>query len=193
MKIYTRTGDTGTTALFGGQRIAKDALRVEAYGTLDELNAMLGLAVTGLDQETAFLAPLLSRLQSQLFNIGAELATLPERVQNRLATRMPRVEAGQVAALEAAIDEYDAQLPALRQFILPGGTRLAATLHVARTVARRGERLVVRLAAQEEVSADILRYLNRLSDLLFVLARLANARCGVQDVTWQPGETVPDS
>ena len=149
MKIYTRTGDNGTTALFGGQRIAKDALRVEAYGTLDELNAMLGLAVASLDTETEFLAPLLLRLQSQLFNVGAELATPPERVQDRLATRIPRVEARHVAMIEAAIDEYDARLAPLRQFILPGGTRLAATLHMARTVARRGERLVVRLGGQE--------------------------------------------
>lgn len=189
MKIYTRTGDNGTTALFGGQRIAKDALRVEAYGTLDELNALLGLAVASLDTETEFLAPLLLRLQSQLFNVGAELATPPARVQDRLATRIPRVQAEHVAALEAVIDEYDAQLAPLRQFILPGGTRLAATLHMARTVARRGERLVVRLGGQEEVSEDILRYLNRLSDLLFVLARLANARHGVQDIAWQPGAT----
>jgi cob(I)alamin adenosyltransferase len=188
VKIYTKTGDNGTTALFGGQRVAKDALRVEAYGTLDELNALLGLAVAMLDTETNFLAPLLLRLQSQLFTVGAELATPPERVQDRLASRIPRVQEQHVAALETAIDEYDAQLAPLRQFILPGGTRLAATLHIARTVARRCERLVVRLAGQEAVSEAILRYLNRLSDLLFVLARLANARHGVQDVVWQPGE-----
>jgi cob(I)alamin adenosyltransferase len=193
VKIYTRTGDTGTTALFGGQRVAKDALRVDAYGTLDELNALLGLAAATLDTETALLAPLLLQLQSQLFNLGAELATPPERLHDRLGARIPRVQAQHVAALEAVIDEYEAQVTPLRQFILPGGTRLAATLHLARTVARRGERLVVRLAREEEVSEDILRYLNRLSDLLFVLARLANARLGVQDVPWQPGATDPAS
>ncbi len=188
MKIYTKGGDTGETSLYGGQRVAKDALRVEAYGTLDELNACLGMAIAALDQDADELATLLTHLQSELFDLGAELATPPERAQDKLAARIPVVGTAQVEALEAMIDRYDEQLSPLKNFILPGGASSAAALHLARTVARRAERRVVTLAAREPVNGAILRYLNRLSDLLFVLARAANRHAGIADVPWQPRE-----
>ena len=181
MRIYTRTGDAGETGLFAGGRVPKDHPRVAAYGEVDELNAALGMAMT--------LAPaaddrdLLETIQRDLFTIGSELAT-PDPARLAQALSGPRVGEAHVAVLERAIDACEAALEPLRNFILPGGTSKAAAFHLARTVCRRAERAVVRLAHETTVSADILKYLNRLSDLLFVLARAANARAGVRDVTW---------
>ena len=184
MKIYTKGGDTGQTALFGGERVGKDVPRVEAYGTLDELNACLGVARAALGEAASELGPLLERLQSELFDLGAELATPPNRRHDPLTARLQAVEAAQVEALEAIIDGYEALLPPLRAFILPGGTAAAAALHLARTVARRSERRIVSLDGREPVNPELLRYVNRLSDLLFVLARTANRLAGVDDVPW---------
>lgn len=179
MKIYTKTGDSGDTGLFGGPRVRKDHVRIEAYGAVDELNACLGLARTEeLGQE---LDALLASIQHRLFDLGAELATpdAAARGQQRIAPRHAH-------ELEQAIDHYESALQPLKQFILPGGVRGAALLHVARTVCRRAERRCVTLAALEPVNGDTLVYLNRLGDLLFVLARAANARQDTQDVPWLP-------
>lgn len=184
MKIYTKTGDAGSTGLFGGARIAKDAPRVEAYGTIDELNACLGVAIAALEATQAELRPLLLALQADLFDLGAALATAPARQHERLTARLAPIGAAQVEALEHNIDHYEALLAPLRSFILPGGSAAAAALHHARTVARRAERRVVSLAAQESLDGDALRYVNRLSDLLFVLARTANRLAGMEDVPW---------
>ena len=176
MKIYTRTGDAGETGLFGGRRVAKDALRVHAYGTADECNAAVGLArAAGL--ETA-LDALLAQVQHQLFVVGADLATPGEHAN------ITRIGEAEVAFLEAAIDHLESGLEPLRQFILPGGTLAAAHLHLARTICRRAERWAVSLAQAESVSPTALTYLNRLSDFLFVAARAANALAGSPDVPW---------
>lgn len=184
MKIYTRAGDAGDTALYGGARVPKDALRVEAYGTLDELNAALGVAQAALPASHEELREVLSACQADLFELGAELATPPDRLGDKLAQKLHRADAAQVEGLEAIIDRYEAQLAPLHTFILPGGAPTAATLHLARTVTRRAERRVVALARDEPVNPEVIRYLNRLSDLLFVLARTANRLSGVQDVPW---------
>jgi cob(I)alamin adenosyltransferase len=176
MKIYTRTGDDGTTGLFGGGRVRKDDLRVEAYGAVDEANAAIGLA-RGLGVESD-LDKLLANVQHALFDVGADLAT-PADAAARSHLRPP--DEADVGELEAAIDRYEAELEPLRQFILPAGHAASAALHVARAVARRAERATVALAAIEPVAAPTLRYLNRLSDLLFVLARVMNARSGVSE------------
>lgn len=181
MRIYTRTGDAGLTGLFGGGRVPKDHPRVAAYGEVDELNAALGMAMT-LDPVAAD-RELLESIQRDLFTIGSELAT-PDPAKLAQALSGPRVGDAHVAALERAIDAHEAALEPLRNFILPGGTPKAAAFHLARTVCRRAERAVVRLAHETTISTDILTYLNRLSDLLFVLARAANARAGVRDVSW---------
>ena len=182
MRIYTRTGDTGETGLIGGQRVPNDDPRVEAYGTVDELNAVLGVARCYL-AELPDLDALLERFQSELFDIGAELASPPER-----ATQFQSLEERHIAAIEEAIDRLEEELPPLRQFILPGGTPASAYLHLARTVCRRAERRVVHLSRVSTVNAAIIKYLNRLSDLLFVMARVANHRAGVEDVKWgEPG------
>jgi len=193
MKIYTKAGDSGDTALFGGARVSKDAPRVEAYGTLDELNACLGVALASLDEATAELHPVLRRIQSELFDLGAELATPPERQGDKLTARLVSAGPAQVEALEQAIDRYELSLSPLRSFVLPGGTAAAAGLHMARTVARRAERRVVSLAAQEAVNPELVRYMNRLSDLLFVLARTANRLAGVDDVPWTARRPAPTS
>jgi cob(I)alamin adenosyltransferase len=177
MKIYTRTGDEGETGLWGGMRVAKDAPRVQAYGTVDECNAAIGVArAAGVDAD---LDALLARVQNDLFVVGADLATPGE------AANIPRIGADAVQALEQAIDELEAQLAPLRQFILPGGVASAAYLHLARTICRRAERWVVTLSRSESVNPQITIYLNRLSDLLFVAARYANASAGVPDVPWE--------
>ncbi len=179
MKIYTRTGDDGTSGLFGGPRVRKNSPRLEAFGTLDELNALLGVArAQGLSSD---FDRLLTRVQNELFDLGAELASPAPA-----AMGTDTVGPAHVAALEAEIDRYDAQLPPLKTFILPGGTTAAAALHLARTVCRRAERCVLTLAdaPQEQVSPRVVIYLNRLSDWLFVLARAANAQAGVADVNW---------
>ena len=180
-RIYTRTGDDGTSALATGERRQKSDLRFAAIGTVDELNAYLGAArATGglpadLDEE-------LARVQNDLFDLGADLAT-PERHRKR---ERLRIAEAQVERLETAIDGFNAPLPPLTSFVLPGGSPTAAALHVCRTVARRAERLVVELAARETVNGAAARYINRVSDLLFVAARLAN-RGGDGDVLWVPG------
>jgi len=182
VKIYTRRGDTGQTDLFGGDRVGKDALRVAAYGDVDELNATIGMAAAaGADGE---LLEALRGIQSALFDLGASLAT-PDPA-HRQKTGLVGVAATDVESLEALIDRLESKLSPLQTFILPGGTASAAAFHVARTVCRRAERAVVRLAAAsgESVEEGTLRYLNRLSDLLFVIARHENARQGVTDVAW---------
>ncbi len=180
MKIYTRTGDTGTTALYGGERVPKDALRVEAYGTVDEANALLGVARAQAGAGSAFDA-LLGTLQNALFDVGADLAT-PE---SRYRANITPLTAQDVASLEREIDRLEADLTPLRAFILPGGHPVAATLHHARTVVRRAERHVTALARDEQVNPQVGIYLNRLSDLLFVLARAFNAAAGHDEPLWQ--------
>lgn len=181
MKIYTRRGDAGDTDLFGGPRVGKDEARVEAYGAVDELNAALGVARAASGHED--LRTLGAQIQSVLFDLGACLATPdPER---RARSGISGPGPAEVEALEAQIDRFEAELAPLRSFILPGGTPAAAAFHVARTVCRRAERRAVALHRVETLEASLLRYLNRLSDLLFVLARLENARAGVGDVAWQ--------
>jgi len=181
VRLYTKTGDGGETGLLGGQRVPKDHARVEAYGEVDELNAAIGLAlaVDPADFERA----LLETVQRDLFTIGAELAA-PDPVKVAKGLPEPLLGRPETEALERAIDAHEATLPALRTFILPGGTTKAAALHLARAVCRRAERALVALARQAPVSPAILAYLNRLSDLLFVLARAANAHAGRPDIAW---------
>jgi len=185
MRIYTGTGDTGETGLYGGERVGKDDVRVEAYGTVDEANALLGVSATHLGADPE-LRDLVLSLQSELFTVGADLATPRAREAQAGKSIVPRVEPAQVTALEALIDRFEAESEPLRNFILPGGTPGAAALHHARTVVRRAERRVVALyhAAPETMNAEVIRYLNRLADLLFVLARAANHRAGVPDIAW---------
>jgi len=181
VKIYTKTGDTGDTGLFGGGRVAKNHARVEAYGDVDELNATLGLvrAVEPMPRVDEVLVP----IQRDLFAIGALLAT-PDREKMRQHLEKARVDDARITELERAIDDGDAELEPLRSFIVPGGTPKAAALHVARTVCRRAERRVVELGQDTELPALVVIYLNRLSDLLFTLARVANKRAGTGEVTW---------
>lgn len=181
MKIYTRTGDAGDTGLFGGSRVPKDDPRVAAYGDVDELNAALGLARATPPGE--LFDETLEAVQRDLFAIGGRLAA-PDPAKGRAALEKTALEAARVGALEAAIDEADLELAPLRAFVLPGGAPKAAALHLARTVCRRAERSVVALAREADVPPVLLVYLNRLSDLLFTLARLANHRAGRPDVTW---------
>jgi cob(I)alamin adenosyltransferase len=179
-RIYTRTGDTGDTGLFGGGRVAKSDRRVAAYGDVDELNAVLGWAI--LQVEDPELRPRLVAVQRDLFAIGAHLAT-PAGARSR--EHLPDLPRARPAEFEAWIDEAEAELGGLAWFILPGGSGAGAALHVARTVCRRAERAVVELAGGADIDADILIYLNRLSDLLFELARLANRRAGVAETPWR--------
>jgi len=180
MKIYTRTGDDGTTGLFGGARVKKASSRVEAYGTVDELNAVLGVArATGLG---SFTDPVLAQVQVDLFTLGAELACVPGK-EAKLA--MPLLEDPDARRLEQAIDDAEARLAPLQTFILPGGSPQAAALHLARTVCRRAERALLAIDDAAPRSMLVI-YLNRLSDLLFVLSRLANLETGVADVPWVP-------
>jgi cob(I)alamin adenosyltransferase len=179
VKIYTRTGDAGETALFDGTRVRKSDPRVEAYGHVDELNAMLGLALAA-GAEPALAAQLV-QLQHDLFALGARLADPNARIAGRV--RKAALGADDVRRLEGWIDEAESELEPLRRFILPGGAPAGAALHVARTICRRAERYIVSLG-DGAVDPDLLAYVNRLSDLLFVLARLANARAGVSDVEW---------
>jgi cob(I)alamin adenosyltransferase len=180
-KIYTRTGDRGETSLHGGDRVTKDDSRVTAYGSVDELNARLGVAMATEPED--FESELLQGVQRDLFKIGSRLASPnPEKVSRALHKAVIPPE--RITDLESAIDRTEAELEPLKQFVLPGGTLKAAHLHAARTVCRRAERHVVRLNRQDPVPEGILQYLNRLSDLLFVLARVANRRGGVADVTW---------
>src|SRR5215472_15071602 len=185
-KIYTRTGDDGTTALGTGERRKKYDLRIAAYGTLDETNAAIGIArlhTSGV----ASLDPALARIQNDLFDAGADLST-PSKGKGPGGARLT-VTAAQVVYLESEIDRFNAELGPLRSFVLPGGTAAAAYLHLARTVCRRAERLIAELKDRpgESVGAEVLQYVNRLSDFLFVASRYANAK-GMRDVLWQPGQ-----
>lgn len=181
MKIYTRTGDKGETGLFGGGRVLKSHCRVAAYGAVDELNAALGLAVTLLLDEE--MGPNLTSIQQDLFNLGASLAT-PGAEDGSAKAVTPPLPTGRIQEMESWMDSATTEMPPLEKFILPGGTRGAATLHLARTICRRAEREVVRLGEEESIDAGVVRYLNRLSDLLFVYARLENHRRGVSDILW---------
>ena len=181
MKIYTKTGDSGDTGLFGGGRVKKDDTRVEAYGDVDELNAILGAAraAAPLPRIDNLLLP----IQHDLFAIGALLAT-PDRAKMEQHLAKAKIDSSRIADLERAIDACDAELEPLKAFILPGGTEKAAALHVARTVCRRAERRVVHLQRTVALPDIVVVYLNRLSDLLFMLARVANKSAGVGEVTW---------
>lgn len=189
MKIYTRTGDEGTTALYGGERVPKDARRVEAYGTVDEANALLGVARSQLSRSplggSDEVDGLLDAVQRTLFDVGADLAT-PEGSPYR--RNIAPLDAGDAEGLERQIDRLEAELPPLRAFILPGGHPAAASLHLARTVVRRAERRVAGLAHEEAVNPHVGVYLNRLSDLLFVLARAVNVRSQTPETPWQARE-----
>jgi cob(I)alamin adenosyltransferase len=180
MKIYTRTGDAGDTALFGGTRVSKDDPRVAAYGDVDEVNACLG-AVSAQGELPADVAEILDHIQKDLFAIGARLADPAEKIAERV-TKVAVTDAD-VARLEGWIDRFEADLPPLRRFILPGGNRAGALLHLCRTVCRRAERSIVALGA-DAVDGHLLAYVNRLSDLLFVLARAVNHRAGQREVEW---------
>ncbi|HSS50962.1 MAG TPA: cob(I)yrinic acid a,c-diamide adenosyltransferase [Thermoanaerobaculia bacterium] len=178
-RVYTRTGDDGTTGLGGGQRVPKDSARIAAYGTVDELSSAIGVAVAlGLDSK---LTAAFGRIQNELFNVGSDLCILEE---DKAAMPVPGVEERHVDALERLMDELQSELTPLENFILPGGTPGAAQLHVARTVCRRAEREVIHLSRQEPIGPWVVRYLNRLSDALFVMARYENLKRGARDVLW---------
>ena len=189
-RIYTRGGDRGQTSLVGGQRVDKDDLRIETYGTVDELNSLLGLARIScheLAEKHPALRPfslILTRVQHELFNLGSILATMPADVH----PKQPRVGPKEIQQLEREIDHANEALPPLRSFVLPGGSRLSAELHVCRTVCRRAERVLVALSRRESLPADSVQYLNRLSDALFVWSRWANVILGVEETLWQPNE-----
>ena len=183
-RVYTRQGDTGDTSLAGGQRVAKDSRRIEAYGTVDELNSFVGLArdTVANDPAVAMLSEILLRIQHELFNLGSILATLPEDVHPRQA----RITEAEIVQLEVEMDKMNGELPSLRSFVLPGGSRLNAELHVCRTVCRRAERAVVALARGELVPAEATQYLNRLRDAFFVWSRWASHRSGIPETLWEP-------
>ena len=184
-KIYTRTGDRGDTGLVGGRRVSKDSPRIWAYGTVDELNSAIGLArACNAGKKTSFAAKLddvLAQIQNDLFDLGAELATLPEDRQ----TGMPGIGKQHITKLEQLMERLNAELGPLQEFILPGGSQIAATLHLARTICRRAERFCVRLTRNERIGEQIVPYLNRLSDALFVLARWANKKQKVREIFWK--------
>lgn len=187
-RIYTKGGDKGETGLAGGQRVPKDSPRIAAYGTVDELSAFVGLASVSCAEETARslrlgkLVDILRRVQHELFNLGSQLSTLPQDLHPKQA----RITPAEIEQLEREIDAMNEELPPLRSFVLPGGTRLNAELHAARTICRRAERLTVALARTEETPPDAVRYLNRLSDALFVWSRWVNHELGVPEVLWEP-------
>ncbi len=189
-RVYTRQGDQGETALAGGQRVPKDGARIQAYGTVDELNSFVGVARSTVAEMAAGeprLAPLaatLLRVQHELFNLGSILATLPEDVHPKQA----RVTETEVAQLEREMDHMNEELPPLRSFVLPGGSRLNAELHVCRTVCRRAERAAVELARAENIPPETVRYLNRLSDAMFVWSRWASHVTGVPETLWEPNQ-----
>jgi cob(I)alamin adenosyltransferase len=189
-RIYTKRGDTGETSLAGGQRLAKDSPRIEAYGTVDELNSFVGLANVscqdqiGRDPRIGLLVDIMRRVQHELFNLGSILATKPEDVHPKQA-RITEVE---VQQLEREIDAMNEDLPPLRSFVLPGGTRLNAELHIGRTVCRRAERLLVTLSREEPVPPEAIQYLNRLSDAMFVWSRWVNFVLHTPEVLWDPNQ-----
>ena len=188
-RVYTRTGDRGETALVGGKRVPKDSLRIEAYGTIDELNSIVGLARVfneeSLDAGEAhrFLDEVLCQIQDELFDLGSELATPPEFFQQG----MYRVGGGEIARLEKLMDKCQKDLEPLTSFILPGGGRVGAYLHQCRTVCRRAEREILRLSREEEINPEVIKYVNRLSDLFFVLSRWIAKQTGEQEYLWQRG------
>ncbi|QDU33537.1 Cob(I)yrinic acid a,c-diamide adenosyltransferase [Poriferisphaera corsica] len=197
MKLYTKTGDDGTTGLLGNHRIGKDALRVEAYGTSDELNAFIGHALIqcadSQDPQIKAIFTYLSQVQSRLFDLGSQLASPPIQEQDSEAETKSKIKAAQgiptitdeiITEMEAELDRVCADLPPMKYFILPGGSELAARLHIARTVCRRTERLTVALSRIEPVDANLIKYLNRLSDLLFAYARKANQLQNIPDTPW---------
>jgi cob(I)alamin adenosyltransferase len=187
-RVYTKAGDQGDTSLVGGERVSKASPRVDCYGAVDELNAAIGLTHTALRGSAAAptLHPILTRVQNELFNLGAELAT-PDAARR---AKMPRIEARHVTALEEEIDQLNVDLPALRSFVLPGGGWASSYLHLARTICRRAERLVVALAASgEDVGSQAVPYLNRLSDALFVFGRWAALVEGESEPLWEPEKT----
>ena len=194
-RVYTRQGDRGETALAGGQRVAKDSPRIEAYGTVDELNAFLGIArataveLAAAEPRLALLAAILLRVQHELFNLGSILATLPADVHPRQA----RVTEAEIARLEREIDRMNEELPPLRSFVLPGGSRLNAELHVCRTVCRRTERAAVSLSRSESIPGEVVSYLNRLGDAMFVWSRWASHVTGVPETLWDPNQSASGS
>lgn len=189
-RIYTKRGDTGDTSLAGGQRVQKDSARIEAYGTVDELNSFVGLAVVsceemvGRDPRVGLLLVILRRVQHELFNLGSILATLREDVHPKQA----RITAAEITQLEREIDAMNESLPSLRSFVLPGGTRVNAELHVTRTICRRAERLLIALSRMEPVPPETIQYLNRLSDAMFVWSRWVNHALGAPEILWEPNQ-----
>jgi len=181
MKIYTKTGDKGETGLFGGERVSKNSLRIEAYGTIDELNAFIGLAVIEVSDRSV--KDLLQKIQNWLFSIGADLATPDNEKTKKL--NVFRTPEEYYLYIEKEIDKYEGKLDELRNFILPGGTKGAALLHICRTITRRAERMVVALNSTVKIGNNIIIFLNRLSDLFFVLARFDNAVTGTPDIEWK--------
>jgi cob(I)alamin adenosyltransferase len=190
-RVYTRKGDGGDTALVGGQRVPKDGTRIEAYGTVDELNSFLGAARATIHQfaveepRLGLLEAILLRVQHELFNLGSILATLPENVH----PRQPRVTDAETAQLETEMDVMNEDLPPLRSFVLPGGSRVDAELHICRTVCRRAERVLVTLSRSESVPPEAIRYLNRLSDALFVWSRWAGHISDSHETLWEPNQS----
>ncbi len=182
MKIYTKTGDKGETGLFAGSRVSKNSERIEAYGTIDELNSFIGLTITEVKSNEV--KSLLEKIQNQLFITGSELAT-PEIDTNK-KLNVPRVTPEFSFEIEKSIDNFESQLEELKHFILPGGSKSAAFLHICRTITRRAERRVVTLSKKEKIGENILIFLNRLSDLFFVLARFENMQEGNLDIKWIP-------
>ncbi len=182
-QVYTRTGDAGTTALFGGGRVPKDHPRVEAYGAVDELNSAIGVAIAFMSDEKLFGE--LTSVQNELFNIGAELASESGNEKSAEFGRLFTDAGGKIGLLESLMDTLDSQLPPLTTFVLPSGSQAGALLHLCRTVCRRAERAVVSLGHTERVNPDLGRYLNRLSDLLFVMARHVNQADGCPETSWQ--------
>jgi len=178
MKIYTKTGDGGKTSLFGGKRVSKDDVRIEAYGTVDELNALIGVAISETNDKSA--EKVLRKIQNDLFVLGGDLATPVDETK----VKLPRTVEKMVKNLENQIDIYEAEIPELKNFILPGGTKASALLHLSRTVCRRAERRVINLSNVEQINLEVVKYLNRLSDLLFVLARFENSVNNISDDEW---------
>jgi len=180
MKIYTKTGDNGETSLFGGKRVSKDNVRIEAYGTVDELNALIGVAISETTDKSA--EEVLRKIQNDLFVLGGDLAA----PVNGNKSKIPRTTDEMVKNLENKIDTYENKIPELKNFILPGGSKVSALLHLSRTVCRRAERRVINLSNVEQINFEVVKYLNRLSDLLFVLARFENSVNDVPDDKWYP-------
>jgi cob(I)alamin adenosyltransferase len=185
-RVYTKRGDKGETSLVGGQRLPKDALRIESYGAVDELNSFVGAACLSSESSaaTAPLARILKRVQHELFNLGSILATQPEDAH----PKQPRITQAEIEMLESEIDAMNAGLPGLRSFVLPGGCGLNVDLHICRTVCRRAERICVALARQEQVPPEVVGYLNRLSDAFFVWSRWASHQLDAPEVLWEPNE-----